>query len=137
MVGDAYEANGWSRQAGRPSEGSTLKPAPATIRNYVSTIRKAYKSKLDVLSYTTLGALRQAVRDLKKAKKPDAPADELAALRGVKIAHQQEMIGAVVHDIGVVLQNLDDEDRGKLEAILQKAIKQFSKKVHMELAVAA
>jgi hypothetical protein len=135
MVGDAYEANGWSRQAGRPSEGSTLKPAPMTIRNYVSTIRKAYKAKLEVMRFDTLGQLRQAVKDLKAIKKQDVKqVDELAALRGVKIAQQEAMTGAVVHDIGVVLQHLDDANRAKLEAILQKAIKQFSKRAHMDLA---
>lgn len=138
MVGDAYEANGWSRQAGRPAEGSKMTPAPMTIRNYVSTIRKAYKMKLPVMEFATLGELRKAAKGAKKeAKHTEAPTDELAALRGVKMAQQEEMIGAVVHDIGVVLKHLDDEDRTKLEALLQKAIKQFSKKAHMDLPIAA
>lgn len=138
MVGNAYEANGWSRQAGRPSEGSTMKPAPMTIRNYVSIIRKAYKLRLPVMEFLTLGELRTAIKDLRiKAKASAIHTDELAAMRGVKIAKEEEMIGAVVHDIGVVMKHLDRDDQDDFEQKLQKLLRQFSKKAHMEVAIAA
>lgn len=138
MVGDAYEANGWSRQAGRPAEGSKLSPAPMTIRNYVSTIRKAYKMDLPVMEFTTLGELRKAAKGAKKeARHTEAPTDELAALRGVKMTKDEEMIGAVVHDIGVVMKHLDQSDQDDFEQKLQKLLRQFSKKMHMDLPEAA
>lgn len=137
MVGDAYDANGWNRQAGRPADGATLLPAPMTVRNYVSWVRRAYKVGLAVPEFQTLGELRRAVKEAKQKPVEAAPKDELAALRGVKMSKDAELIGAVVHDIGVVLTHLDQADQDEFELRLQKLIKQFSKKAHIEVAAAA
>jgi hypothetical protein len=136
MVGDAYDANGWNRQAGRPADGATLLPAPMTVRNYVSWVRRAYKVGLAVPEFETLGELRRAVKESKVKPEP-VQHDELAALRGVKMSKDAELIGAVVHDIGVVLTHLDQADQYEFEQRLQKLIKQFSKKAHIEVAAAA
>jgi hypothetical protein len=136
MVGDAYDANGWNRQAGRPADGATLLPAPMTVRNYVSWVRRAYKVGLAVPEFETLGELRRAVKESKQKPAP-VQHDELAAMRGVKMSKDAELIGAVVHDIGVVLTHLDQADQDEFEQRLQKLIKQFSKKAHIEVAAAA
>jgi len=140
LVSKAYQDLGYSQQVGRPAEGSTLLPAPATLRNYISRMRAMYKHGLDVMSFKTMLDVRKAVKEASSAKRKGTSTkqvDELAAMRGVKIAKEEEMIGAVVHDIGVVMKHLDRNDQDDFEQKLQKLLRQFSKKAHLEMASAA
>lgn len=139
LVSQSYQEMNYSQQVGRPAEGSTLLPAPPTLRNYISIMRRMYKLKLDVMSFKTMMDVRKGIKDAvaKRKAKTVKPVDELAAMRGVKIAKEEEMIGAVVHDIGVVMKHLDRGDQDEFEQKLQKLLRQFSKKAHLEMAAAA
>lgn len=139
LVSQSYQEMNYSQQVGRPAEGSTLLPAPPTLRNYISIMRRMYKLKLDVMSFKTMMDVRKGIKDAvaKRKVKVAKSVDELAAMRGVKIAKEEEMIGAVVHDIGVVMKHLDRTDQDEFEQKLQKLLRQFSKKAHLEMAAAA
>ena len=133
QFGIAYDENGWSRSAGRPKEGATETPAPATVKNYVSTLRRAYNAEMDVLSFSTMWELRVALRELRDADRQT----KQPALRGVQVAKVDVINGALWHDLVVVWEHLPEDERGSLEAKLERLLSQFIKKAPLTLAAAA
>lgn len=131
----AYEENGWSNTAGRPREGSTDKPAPATVKNYVTAFRTAYGYGLDVLSFETVGAMRKANRDKSHAEKEEEEKPE--SLVGVQISKEDILTGFLVHDISAVIKHLPDSERDEFETKLQRLLAQYMKKTPAELKLAA
>lgn len=69
LTREAFQTNGWSQTAGRPVAGSKEKPAPDAVKLYVSSFRAAYRLDLDVLSFETVGAMRNAIRERRQAPK--------------------------------------------------------------------
>lgn len=131
----AYDENGWSRTAGRPKDGSTDKPAPATVKNYVTAFRRAYGYGLDVLSFKTVGEMRHAIREKRDAEKEAQ--SKPAALKGITITKDSVINGALWHDLVVVWDHLPEEQKETLEAKLQKLLDQFMKKAPPELSMVA
>lgn len=131
LASQAYEENGWSRQSGRPTEGTSEKSAPPTIRNYVSTIRRAYKIGLKVHSFKTLRELRNAVR---AAKQEDHEEEEKPSeLIGVSIKAGNQITGALFHDLVVIWEHLSEDDRTAMDSILNRARNRFQKKTPLRL----
>jgi hypothetical protein len=126
MVDDAYAANGWSRQVGRPSEESQLSPAPRTVQSYVSTIRTAYRQGHNVLEFENLFELRKAVRGSRQPSQ--SPETKSPELKGISIKRVNKMTGALWHDLVVVWEHLPEQDRETLEEKLYRLLGQFSKK---------
>lgn len=135
QFGIAYDENGWSRSAGRPKEGATEKPAPSTVKNYVSTLRRAYNAEMDVLSFATMWELRVALRELRDVDRDVQP--KAPELKGVQVKKVDVINGALWHDLVVVWEHLPEDERGSLEAKLERLLSQFIKKAPLTLAAAA
>lgn len=66
-VREAYKANGWNGKPGKPKAAEKRGAVPATVKQYVSAIRRAFRLKLPVSSYSSFYALRTDLR--KKAER--------------------------------------------------------------------
>ena len=131
----AYQENGWSRTAGRPKDGSKEKPAPATVKNYVTAFRVAYGYGFDVLGFETVGAMRLAIREKRIAEKEEK--EKPTSLVGVQITKEDILTGFLVHDISAVITHLPDSERLEFEAKLQRLLSQYAKKAPADLKLAA
>jgi hypothetical protein len=113
----AYELNNWSQSQGRPAAGSTTEPAPGAVKQYLSYFRRAYRLKLDVISFETIGAMRVAIREKAKtavhAQGPERPPE----LRGIEIRDENRLTGALFHDVPALWQRLPE---GQGDLFLQK-----------------
>lgn len=145
MVGDAYAENGWQRGGGRPKDGTKIKPVPEVVRTYVSQIRAAYKLELKVLKYDSIRALREAVRLTRRealAEKREAEKDEdteivsSPELVGVRVEGEGQLNGAVFHDLIVVREALDEEEKARLDASLERTLKKFLAPIKSKLKTA-
>lgn len=122
----AYKANGWNPAAGRPKEGSELKPVPPTVKQYVSSIRRAFKMKMPVLSYSSFYALRVDVKkEAAKIRKPRTNGPK--ELQGIQLAAPGELTGNLIHDLAVLYDALDRTRRPKMLAALERVKRDFSK----------
>lgn len=131
----AYDENGWSRTAGRPKDGSTEVPAPPTVKNYVTTFRRAYKAGLDVLRFKTVGEMRRATSEMTAAQRELKSKPE--SLAGVKVSNDDVLTGGLVHDIYAFIKNLPADDRDEFEAKLRRVLSQAMKKAPPELKLVA
>jgi hypothetical protein len=79
----AYKANGWNAGAGGRRPALKLEAVPATVKQYVSAIRRAFKLKMLVLAYTSFSALRSDLKkEASKVRKPRTSGPkELAGIR--------------------------------------------------------
>jgi len=132
MVSDAYREKNWSQQVGRPAEDSTLLAAPPTIRNYVSTIRKAYKMDLDVMGFATMFDIRKAVRMQRQPVHGQQVAQR--ELKGIRLTSKNKPNGGLWHDLVLLWEHLPEVDKETLETKLQKLLAQFTKKADISLA---
>lgn len=125
-VREAYKANGWNAGAGRPKEGSKLEPVPATVKQYVSSIRRAFRFKMQVLAYSSFYALRV---DLKKeaarVRKPRTNGPK--ELIGIRLANPEQLTGNMFHDLAVLYDALDRSRKPKMLAALARVQRDFSK----------
>ena len=122
----AYAANGWNAGAGRPVKGAPpMKPVPSSVKQYVSTMRAAFKMKLPVTSYSSFHALRSEVRDVrvKARKKQAAQTPELA---GVAVKRDDTLNGAIFHDLAVLFNALDKAKQGHMIRALDRVKNQFA-----------
>lgn len=134
LIKEAYDQNGWSQHAGRPIAGSKDKPAPDAVKLYVSSFRAAYRMKLDVLSFQTVGTMRAAVRDSRseRAQGPERPPE----LVGVQVSAENRMTGSLYHDLIVVDQHLPPNERAELEREVRKLLVRYTRKAPPELVAA-
>ena len=135
MVRDAFAANGWSQAAGRPVAGTKEKPAPDAVKLYVSTFRAAFRMKLDVLSFETVGALRNAIRDKRSGtSQSEARPPEL---KGIKVSAENRLTGALWHDAVVLHQHLTTDEQQEFEREVRMLMMRFTKSAPNELVQAA
>lgn len=145
LVSDAYAANGWNTQVGRPANGAEKKgAAPNTVRTYVTILRRAIRVGLHIGRYDTFTALRtslekkahprlvQARGASKRAKgrKNGAdiariPKDLQQNFVGIEIETPRVSNGALFHDLAATFVGLKkEEDRAamgrELAALLHK-----------------
>lgn len=134
LIKAAYDQNKWSQHAGRPIAGSKDKPAPDAVKLYVSSFRAAYRMKLDVLSFETVGAMRTAVLESRSAH---AQGPERAPeLVGVQVSAERRLTGALYHDLIVLDQHLPEGERAELERELRKLLMRYTRKAPPELVAA-
>lgn len=125
-VKEAYKANGWNAAAGRPKEGSKLEPVPSTVKQYVSAIRRAFKMKLLVLSYSSFTALRNDVKkEAAKVRKPRTNAPKEIA--GIQLSQPHQLTGGTFHDLLALYNALDRTRKPKMLAALDRIKRDFSK----------
>lgn len=135
QFGIAYDENGWSRTVGRPKDGATVNPAPVTVKNYISTFRRAYKFELDIRSFKTMGELRTATKDARDAvKKVDGARPEL---KGIQLSRPNSLIGALWHDLIASWEQLPEGEQDVYAAKLQKIKDQMIKKAPGDLRLVA
>lgn len=110
----AYEANGWNTRAGRPNGDEKAKqPVPDTVTQYVSTVRKALRTKMRVMKYETFTALRVAMAKRSgradhrgngngRKKQLKLPEPIAMSFHEVDLDKPTEINGALFHDLMVV-----------------------------------
>lgn len=134
-VRDAFQVNGWSQTAGRPVAGSKEKPAPDAVKLYVSTFRAAYRMGLDVLSFETVGAMRTTIRERRQAPKHAEGAERPPELKGIVVAVEHSLTGALWHDAVVMHQHLTADKQHEFEREVRMLMMRYSKDVPPELTV--
>jgi len=128
-----YEENGWSNVIGRPVPGSTLTPAPRSVKQYASMFRAAYKYEMKVTEFDSVRQMVDAVAEKRKemARPPEVIRDP--ELKGVLVKAGNHMNGALWHDAIVVIEHLNDDDRDEFEQRLRKLVMRFQSKVPKEI----
>lgn len=135
-VTSAYEINGWSRKAGRPAaDAAKEKSAPEAVQVYVSRFRKAYRLKLNVISFVTIGALRTAM--LKKTSVSHQAAKRPPELKGIQLSSENSLIGALFHDMPALWQRLPDDKKDMFYRQIEKVYNQYLKSAPPDLVKAA
>lgn len=122
----AYKANGWNGKPGKPKDAEKKERVPATVKQYVSLIRRAFGMKLLVASYTSFYALRQDIR--KKAAKRQAAngQDTRPELAGVTLARPEQLTGAPFHDLAAIFNALDRKRQMAMVSALERVKRQFA-----------
>lgn len=134
-VREAYHTNGWSQTAGRPVTGAKEKPAPDAVKLYVSTFRAAYRMGLDVLAFETVGALRTSIRERRQAPQHAQAADRPPELKGIQVAVEHSLTGALWHDAVVLHQHLSSDKQHEFEREVRMLMMRYSKDAPPELTV--
>lgn len=125
----AYKANGWNGKPGKPKAGEKkAEPVPATVKQYVSAIRRAFRLKLPVSSYTSFYALRQELKAKAKRAAKKAGVDGRAApeMIGIRLQQPEVLNGALFHDLTVLYQALDRTRKPKFIGALERIKREFS-----------
>jgi hypothetical protein len=134
LVAEAFKANGWSQVAGRPATDSKLKPAPVSVKLYVSSVRAAYRLELPVLTFETIGALRVAIRKARSERAPQSkPEPQPEELKGIVLAAPDRLTGSIFHDVAVLWSHLPENQQAELEARVRKLVEMFSRKSPLTL----
>lgn len=123
-VREAYAANGWHTSPGKPSRGNRGSSVPATVKQYVSLIRGAFKLGLNVGGFKTFHALRKTLKAARVAAKP-RPVRQDSRLAGVRLVKSDELIGAPFHDLTVLYENLNRQQKAKLAAEVNKLVREY------------
>jgi hypothetical protein len=128
-VRDAYKANGWNGKPGKPKAEEKADPVPATVKQYVSQIRAAFRLKLPVASYTSFYALREDLRKhraRKAAKVAKAVEAQPKEMLGIRLVEPEQFNGGPFHDLAVLYNALDRTRKPKLLAALARIKREFA-----------
>jgi hypothetical protein len=99
---------------------------PSTVKQYVSAIRRAFKLKMLVLSYTSFSALRSDLKkEASKVRKPRTSGPK--ELIGIRWRSPITMTGATFHDLAALYNALDRTRKPKMLAALERIKRDFSK----------
>jgi hypothetical protein len=139
VVRDAFKINGWSQTAGRPVAGSKEKPAPDAVKLYVSTFRAAYRLGLDVLSFETVGAMRNTIREIRQAshqrKLAEPPAPSRPEMEGVDVKGPDSLIGALWHDAMLLAEKIPTDHQQEMEREVRMVMQRFLRFAPPELTL--
>lgn len=127
----AYAENGWNTGAGRPRPGARLKQVPATVKQYVSRVRAAFRAKLPVAKFKTFHELRKALKQLNDSKNPAA---NDPVYMGLRIVQAEELNGAPFHDLAVLHTKLGKTRQAALLDDIAKLIKRYSPMPALKIA---
>lgn len=126
---EAYEANGWSRTKGRPAAGSTEKPAPDVVKQYLSYARRGFSLNLDVKTYETMYKLKEAI-----AAPPTASAANDVDKKPEK--HPTFAKSSTCVAIGALWEHLPPDVQTEFDNEVLKLLARFGKKMHGTLDAA-
>jgi hypothetical protein len=139
LTRDAFKTNGWSQTAGRPVAGSKEKPAPDAVKLYVSSFRAAYRLGLDVLSFETVGAMRNAIREVRAAaherRLAEPPAPSRPEMEGVEVKGQHSLIGALWHDAMLLAEKIPADNQQEMEREVRMVLQRFLRYAPPELTL--
>jgi hypothetical protein len=124
----AYKATGWNGKPGKPKADSKASPVPATVKQYVSVIRGAFKLKLPVASYSSFYALRQELaKERAKARKPKrGNGAAKPEMFGIQLRQPETLNGSPFHDLAVLYNALDRARRPRMLAALERVKRDFA-----------
>lgn len=127
-VREAYQANGWNARAGKPAKGSEAKPVPSTVKQYVSTIRGAYRLGLMAADYSSFYALRTELRAKRaaKAKRRDGKSRAAPEMIGIQISRPDVLTGGPFHDLVALYNALDRTRRAHMLSAIARVKREFS-----------
>jgi hypothetical protein len=127
----AYKANGWNGKPGKPKAGNTAATVPATVKQYVSQIRAAFRLKLPVSSYTSFYALREDLKKhaARKAARAVNAHDQRPELAGVRLIAPEQLTGAPFHDLAVLFNALDGKRKPMMLNALARVRREFAQSV--------
>ena len=121
----AYRANGWRATRGRPKlDEKALESVPATVKQYVSSVRAAFRLGLDGRSMRTFSALRKAVADARAAKRTKARSKD-PNLAGIHVLKDDRLTGAPLHDLAVVYESMQARQREALVRRIKTLVSEF------------
>lgn len=129
IAAEAYAANGYSMTRGRPAAGSTEKPAPDVIKQYLSYARRGFALKLDVKSYETMYKLKEAIA---------APPAASAANDADKKPEERPTFAksSTCVAIGALWEHLPPDVQAEFDNEVLKLLARFGKKMHGTLDAA-
>jgi len=120
----AYLENGWHASQGKPKAGTKAEPVPATVKQYVSGIRAAFRLGINVAKVATFTALRNQVKAGRAAKrKAVVPAD--AKVVGLHLVKPSVMTGAPFHDLLVTYSHLEPKRQKLLLASVDRLLRDY------------
>jgi hypothetical protein len=122
----AYKANGWNSGPGKPKTGSTTKPVPSTVKQYISAVRRAFRAGLLVSSYTSFRALRTELSEKFAQRKAKAVKAAPAELVGISLKQPDELNGSPFHDLVALYGALDRTRKPKMLGAVQRIVREFS-----------
>lgn len=138
LTRDAFQTNGWSQTAGRPVVGSKEKSAPDAVKLYVSSFRAAYRLELDVLSFETVGAMRNAIRErrqeLSQARRVTHE-EPRAEMMGVTVDDPHALIGALWHDAIALAEEIPADAQQEFEREVRMVMQRFLRYAPPELTL--
>lgn len=126
-VREAYKANGWNGKPGKPKAGTGKGAVPATVKQYVSAIRRAFRLKLPVSSYSSFYALRADLR--KKAERKAArngAVPQRPEFIGIRLTDSDALNGSPFHDLAVLYNALDKTRKLAMLGALERVKRQFA-----------
>lgn len=139
MTREAFQTNGWSQTAGRPVAGAKEKPAPDAVKLYVSSFRAAYRLGLDVLSFETVGSMRNAIRERRQEiaqERHVTPEPEpRAEMMGVTVDEPHSLIGALWHDAVALAEGIPSDAQQEFEREVRMVMQRFLRFAPPELTV--
>lgn len=121
---EAYAANGWNTRQGRPVLGAKDTRVPATVKQYVSRVRAAFRLGMNVGHFKTFHALRAAVKTAQaQNRRPKAANDP--KLAGVAITKANVLIGAPFHDLTAIYESANKMQQRTIASEVQTLVKKF------------
>lgn len=127
----AYLENGWNGGAGKPKPGNRKPPVPATVKQYVSQIRAAFRAGINVAKVKSFFVLRKDLKAAKAAtKKPAKPEDTRVV--GLRLVKPTVMIGAPFHDLLVTYEHLEKKRQALLVASVNRLLRDYRVDVPQE-----
>lgn len=121
-VRDAYKANGWNIRQGRPVLGAKDTRVPATVKQYVSRVRAAFRLEMNVGHFKSFHALRAAVKEAQARRRPRNGDPRLA---GVSIAKPNQLTGAPFHDLTAIYESAGKAQQRQIVAEVQALVRKF------------
>ena len=129
----AYTANGWHPSPGRPNAAAAnskekKERVPATVRTYVSAVRRAIRAGLVVTKYRSFTALRADLAkhtDQAGTTEPALPRAVRQSFVGVSVAEPRQPNGALFHDLGAVYILLPAEHRDVFKRQLARLLQKY------------
>jgi len=130
-----YEENGWSNVIGRPVPGSTLVPAPRSVKQYASMFRAAYKYEMDVMAFESVRQMVDAVAEKRKELTKEISSVEVQnpELKGITVKQADKKNGALFHDAIWFFENLPEDVRDEFAHGLRKLMIKLETKIPKEI----
>lgn len=125
-VREAYKANGWNVKPGKPKNGDAKGAVPATVKQYVSTVRSAFRAGLEPWKAKTFHQLRKAVKAARLKAKPKLNGVADIRLEGVRLVKSDTLTGAPFHDLIVAYESINKQQRHALTTEVNAIVKKYT-----------